>query len=150
MRIFRQEGATKVRWVWSPNVRYNNVSYAPLYPGDAYVDWVALDGYNWGNGGSRRWQSFSQVFGPSYKELTRLTRKPVMIGETASTGTGRPKAAWIQRGLQEDMRSRFPRVRAVIWFDRNKERDWRVNSSRRSLNAYKKVAGSALYRGRLR
>ena len=150
VRIFRQQGATNVRWVWSPNIRYNRVGYASLYPGDAYVNWVALDGYNWGNSGSRRWQSFTQVFGPSYRELTRLTRKPVMIGETASTGTGRRKAAWIRDGLQEDVRSKFPRVRAVVWFNKNKERDWRVHSSRQSLAAYKRVAGSSLYRGRLR
>ncbi len=150
VRIFRREGATKVRWVWSPNVKYGGISYASLYPGNRYVDWVALDGYNWGNSGSRKWQSFTQVFGPSYKELTRLTRKPVMIAETASTGTGRRKAAWIRRGLQEDVRSKFPRVRAVVWFDKNKERDWRVNSSQRSLGAYKRVARSTLYQGRLR
>jgi hypothetical protein len=29
----------------------------------------------------------------------------------------------------------FPRVRAVCWFQGNKERDWRVNSSNDALKA---------------
>lgn len=42
-------GATNVQWVWSPAVAEDAESaFEPYYPGDAYVDWVALDGYNQG------------------------------------------------------------------------------------------------------
>jgi hypothetical protein len=37
----------------------------------------------------------------------------------------------------------MPNVRAVIWFNENKDLDWRVNSAAASLNAFKKVAASA-------
>ena len=55
--------------------------FKDVYPGDAYVDWVALDGYNWG---ALRigWQTFSQVFGDSYNALVALTSKPIMICES--------------------------------------------------------------------
>jgi beta-mannanase len=46
-----------VRWVWSPYFsRDNCTAFGNVYP-DAYVDWVALDGYNWGTVISgTRWQ----------------------------------------------------------------------------------------------
>lgn len=149
--IFQQEGATKVRWVWSPNVADDrSTAFTHVYPGDAYVDWVALDGYNWGTTQPwSSWSEFARIFGPSYDELAAMTNKPIMIAETASTEIGGDKAQWIRQGLLNDVVSRFPRVRAVVWFHEDKETDWRVNSSRRSLAAYSEVAASPLYQGRL-
>jgi hypothetical protein len=45
--------------------------------------------------------------------------------------------------------ARFPRLRAVVWFDQNKETDWRVNSSDAALAAFRTVAASPIYRGHL-
>ncbi|MGN6700450.1 MAG: glycoside hydrolase family 26 protein, partial [Thermomicrobiales bacterium] len=59
--IFREEGATNVRWVWSPNVAdAYTTPFAEVYPGDNYVDWIALVGYNWGTSQSwSGWLSFA-------------------------------------------------------------------------------------------
>ena len=48
-----------------------------LYPGDEYVDWTCLDGYNWGPTATppRNWRSFSYLFGPSYKQITESSRR---------------------------------------------------------------------------
>ena len=89
------------------------------------------------------------VFGPSYDELAAMTDKPMMIAETASAESGGDKAAWIKKGLLEDVPSRLPRVRAVVWFHENKEADWRIDSSAGSLAAYKQAAETPMYRGRL-
>ncbi len=64
--IFRKEGATNVRWVWSPNVEYNgSTPFANVYPGDAYIHWVGIDGYNWGTSyPDKAWQDLAAVFGP--------------------------------------------------------------------------------------
>ena len=37
---------------------------ASFYPGDAYVDWTGLDGYNWGTNPAKpdRWRSFDQLY----------------------------------------------------------------------------------------
>lgn len=149
--IFEQEDATNVRWVWSPNVAHSgSTPFAEVYPGDAYVDWVGLDGYNFGaSKPNTRWRSLAEVFGPSYDALARMTRKPMMIAETACAEAGGDKAAWIRQGLLKDLPARFPRVRAVTWFDKIKEADWRVDSSPAAEAAYKEVAASAAYRGRL-
>jgi beta-mannanase len=55
-----------VRWVWSPYVSCGNcTAFEKVYPGDAYVDWVALDGYNWGTAisgtGGNRWMGYSSA-----------------------------------------------------------------------------------------
>jgi beta-mannanase len=140
-----------VRWVWSPNVANGNTTpFSKVYPGDAYVDWVALDGYNWGKTQSwSSWMSFTNVFGPSYSALTRMTNKPVMIAEVGSAEAGGNKAAWIRQSFLQEIPSKFPKVRAVVWFDVNKETDWRVNSSSAALAAFKGVAASPRYQGRL-
>lgn len=147
--IFREEGATNVKWVWSPNVNYGSYPFAAYFPGDSWVDYVGLDGYNWGTAGigANRWQSLSQVFSSSYKELTQLSTKPVMITETSSSEAGGSKADWIREGFLRAIPNEFPRVQAVIWFDRNQEEDWRINSSAASLAAYREVVASTLYGG---
>ncbi len=71
--LFDAAGATRVTWVWNPNVTGGGAaSLAPLYPGDAYVDQVGLDGYNAGTalpwGG---WVSPQQVFGSSLRAVAR-------------------------------------------------------------------------------
>jgi beta-mannanase len=157
--IFRQEGATNVRWVWSPNVGGTkhgrkggsaSTLYNTMYPGDAYVNWVGIDGYNWGTTQSwSSWTDLTTVFGTTYSSLAKLTSKPMMIAETASTEVGGNKAAWISQGLANDLPTRFPRIGAVIWFNENKETDWRVNSSTTALAAYASIAKSAIYQGRL-
>ncbi|MGH2586244.1 MAG: glycoside hydrolase family 26 protein [Dehalococcoidia bacterium] len=149
--IFQQEGAGNVRWVWSPNVLTHGAGpFTEVYPGDAYVDWVALGGYNFGPTQPYQvWRSLAEVFGHSYDALAAMTSKPMMIAETASAEIGGNKAGWITRGLLSEVPSRLPRVRAVIWFHENKEADWRINSSPATLTAFRQVAASASYRGRL-
>lgn len=150
--IFEQEGATNARWVWSPYVACGScVPYDKVYPGDAYVDWVALDGYNWGTSqGGTRWQSMAEVFGPSYDKVRSLAPgKPFMIAEVSSAEAGGDKAGWIRTAFSETIPARLPATRAVIWFHRNKDVDWRVNSSEASLAAYREVAASPSYAGRL-
>jgi Glycosyl hydrolase family 26 len=142
--IFVAHGATNVRWVWGPNVFAGGsaVDFTPYYPGSDVVDVLALDGYNWGS--LDVWQTYSQVFGPSYDTLCRLDPdKPVMIAETASTESGGDKAAWITSAFAKEIPTRTPRVRIVVWFDLNKETDWRVESSQKSLDAYRAVATSS-------
>lgn len=147
--VFRQEDASNVKWVWSPNVDHGSYPFARYFPGDSWVDYVALDGYNWGRAGvgTDQWQTFSQVFSSSYRTITQMSAKPVIIAETSSSEIGGNKAGWIRDGLLRAIPQRFPRVRAVVWFDRSMEQDWRIDSSRASLEAYRAVVSNSLYGG---
>jgi hypothetical protein len=147
--VFRQVGASNVKWVWSPNVDNGSYPFAAYFPGDSWVDYVGLDGYNWGTAGIgvNKWQSLAQVFTSSYEQITQLSSKPVMITEMSSSEAGGDKASWITTGFLHTIPEHFPRVTAVIWFDRNQEEDWRIASSSASLEAYRQVVSSSLYGG---
>ena len=152
--IFVAAGATNVKWVWSPNVRYgSNYPLTGLYPGSSYVDWLALDGYNWGldsHLGQPSWQSFGQIFGATYGEITRLAPgKPMMVAETASTENGGNKAQWILKTFLYDA-PRYPVIRALIWFNQaDGASNFKINSSAASLAAFKQVLNSPTFSGRL-
>jgi hypothetical protein len=146
--LFRDVGADNVQWVWSPNVDCaGRCPFTSFYPGDAWVDWVALDGYNYSSTDDAPWKSFDQIFASSYETLTAMTDKPLMIAETASAEQGGSKAAWITQAFLHQIPSELPRVRAVVWFDRVKETDWRVDSSASALSAWRKVVASPIYGG---
>jgi len=146
--VLAADGATGARWVWCPNTTPGGGPYAGQYPGDAYVDFTCLDGYNWGPLHPRGWHSFHDEFARDYAALAALSPRPMIIGETASTEVGGDKAAWIAAAFA-DLPVSFPRVRALLWFDANKETDWRVDSSPASLAAYRAVAASPAYAGTL-
>lgn len=130
--IFAQEGATNVSWVWCPDAS-NPSAYANLYPGDAYVDWTALDGYNWVPP-HPLWESFTKLFLISYNSIVKIApSKPFMIGEFNSTvgsaANGSQKAAWFAKAAA-DIPQKFPNLKALILFDinANKEQDWRIEN----------------------
>lgn len=131
---FRDAGATNVKWIWSANVRPWNAStlygsYANIFPGADYVDYLGLDGYNWGTSQSwSSWQTFREVFESSYNELVGVANKDVLIMEMASTEVGGSKAQWIS-DMFATLENSFPRVKGFTWFNINKETDWRITSS---------------------
>lgn len=142
--IFNRVGATNVKWVWSPYASsYPNTgeNRIPAYfPGDEFLDMAALDGYNWGS--SRDWsvwKEFAELFGDGYDQISALTSKPLMVAETACAEDGGSKAEWIDR-MFESLQERFGKVETLIWFDVDKECDWRISSSKASLNAFMKKA----------
>jgi hypothetical protein len=140
--IFAAQGATNVVWVWCANAsRPGTESFASLYPGDATVGWVALDGYNAGSaldwGG---WLTPSEIFGSSTEAMQKLTRRPLIIAETGSAERGGSKAAWIRALFPFLKRSH---IRALVWFDYNKETDWRIASSASSAAAFREEAGAS-------
>jgi hypothetical protein len=162
--IFRQEGASNARWVWAPNIHflnnYNSIGdqnrdLSELYPGDHYVDWIGLSVYN--DASRRNWRTFSDLFGGAYQTVTAITHKPLMIAEMGVTEQGAPsgtsKAQWISQTLLNDIPARFPRVRLVNWFCRDKsnigEANYRFDSSPSSLRAFRLAANSPLYGARL-
>lgn len=149
--IFVREGATNVRWVWSPNVACGGCTpLARLYPGDAYVDWLALDGYNFGGTDGHTWQSFDQVYRQSYFDILRLSKKPLMIAEmgTVERGSraGQTKAAWISDALDEIAR-RYPSVRAFVWFeqDNGAGQDFRIRSTPADVQAFRKAVAPTVF-----
>lgn len=146
-------GLSNVHFVWGPDVIGAGSDFTAMYPGDAFVDWVGLDVYNLGATQGSKWRTFPEIFSQSYQAMTRLTTKPLMIPEIGVVEQGGNKAAWLTQTFLNDIPSRFPLIRAVVYFDEDKradgESDWRISTSHESLAAYRQIVGSPSYQGRL-
>lgn len=148
---FRKIGADNVEWLWTPHgpstdrseEEWNHVSN--YWPGNEYVDWIGLDGYNffpkdpWG--GIRPYRSFDDCFRQLYDDCAKLGPQPMMIAEF---GCGEfehetySKPGWMKDAFTK-MKTEYPRVKIFTWFNILKEHDWRVNSSDSTLNTFKSL-----------
>ncbi|HWA51859.1 MAG TPA: glycosyl hydrolase [Patescibacteria group bacterium] len=140
--VLKNNGAINVQWVLSFNTTgQNTIPYKELYPGDGFVDWVALDGYNWGK------TPFKNVFEQSYQELTSITAKPIMLSETNSVPNDY-KATWLSQLLTE-LPDTFPQIKAIIFFNEDKsnlgEVDWRIEKSTNYINSVKSGLNNTIY-----
>ena len=139
--IFAAVGASNATWVWCPNVDPGEKlqDLASLYPGDEYVDWTCLDGYNWGTSPYRhdKWRTFRELFGSTYNRIVDqiAPSKPMMVGEVGSTEYGGSKAQWIAE-MFEQVPTEFPAIHGLQWFEKTEEGDWPIESSPSSASAF--------------
>jgi beta-mannanase len=137
--IFREEGATNVRFVWSPAGNSNALDY---YPGDDVVDYVGvtvLEDAGWDAGFGLPQQSFEDIFGERYQLLAPLG-KPMIVSEIAVSGTPEYQTSWLTAAAQA--LSNYPDLVAVVYFDDVNpqlngllsEPDWRISGD--ALNAF--------------
>jgi Glycosyl hydrolase family 26 len=148
--IFTSVGATNATWVWCPNVdtlgELRNLR--SLYPGNAYVDWTCLDGFNWGiRRGSLGWVSFSRIYGSTYRQIAKkiAPTKPMVIAEVASSDRGGSKAGWI-RDMLLKVRTRYRKIRGLIWYDVNdRNSHWPIETSRTAAGAFRNGIRSRAY-----
>lgn len=138
-QIFEAEGASNVRFVWAPNgtdePRLESNRMENYYPGDDYVHVVAFSAYNWGTVRDwSSWSSFYEVVAEPYRRLDDLAERPIWIAEMATTGEGGDKEQWIHEML---MQEGFWRLSAVVWFEEDKETDWRIESTRGGMVAFR-------------
>ncbi|MFO8148654.1 MAG: hypothetical protein R6T93_00005, partial [Trueperaceae bacterium] len=131
------------RWVFSPNVtdepRTTDNRMERYYPGDDVVDILALDGYNWGTKRDwSTWTPFQDVFRQGYDRIAALGPQPIWFAEIASAEAGGDKSAWIT-DMFATASDAFPRLEALIWFDEDKEADWRIASRPEVLAAFREA-----------
>lgn len=136
--LFAERGADNVRWVWSPNEtdepRVADNRMERYWPGVDHVDVLGLSGFNWGGDHPTGWRSFSEIFAEPVNRVRQLADLPVWLTEVASAESDGAKGAWIADMVAS--LSDFPAVGALVWFDENKERDWRIDSSSASFDSF--------------
>jgi hypothetical protein len=147
--IFTSVGASNATWVWcptsDPNHEFTNLS--ELYPGNAYVDWTCLDGYNYPSPGGHGWSSFDQIYSSTYDQIVDdiAPGKPFMVGEVASSEQGGSKAAWVTDMLG-DITSGYSALRAFVWFDWSQGGDdWPIETSSASAAAFAQGIAAPLF-----
>jgi beta-mannanase len=149
--IFLDEHATNVRWVWNPNTMpgtpraaYQEI-YRSVYPGNDVVNWAGLDIYNGGAAldGWGGWRTFRDALGDPYDALRAVTEKPIILAEVGSAEAGGAKADWIRSTFADLESGRFAAVRAMVWFDVDKEERWSLHSSQEALAAWSSALRNA-------
>lgn len=135
VEVFRAAGATNVYWLWTPNKEGHGLS--SWYPGNSYVSFVGVDGYN-GPQYSHAWMPPAQVFGSSFAQFPSFTDKPVIIGEVGcvegSSSFPGSKAAWITAFVR--YLAAQPEAAGFVWseFDGSKMIDT-SGSAQAAMNA---------------
>ncbi|WP_079977603.1 S8 family peptidase [Halococcus sediminicola] len=130
-RFDRQSVGDDLQWMWCVNAEdIGSYTAEQLYPGSRYVDWLSLDGYNWGRSKDwSSWQSPDSIYGDMLDRLTGFGDKRVCVAEFASSskvGVGHDpqrKGEWIRDAIT------YFENRGVdmwCWFNEDKETDWAV------------------------
>jgi hypothetical protein len=154
--VYREVGATNVAFVYvqtAYSYRDANIN-APagpdkLYPGDAYIDWLGVDGYSYEFCSAERhqnasWQGFSKIFANFYA-WAKPRHKPEMVAEYGvNEDPSNPdrKGDWYRQMASQlqDM----PDIKAVVVFDSNPKGGCvnSVSSSSQALAGFKELAQS--------
>jgi mannan endo-1,4-beta-mannosidase len=139
--VFAGVGATNVIWLWDANVTYPvpDVALEPLYPGDAYVNWIGLTGYYNITVGGR--STFDALFEPTMEQVREFTDKPFLIAETGvSPSSDKPNEI---RDLFANVQDHSD-VLGFVWFDYDKtgsnEANWMIDSDPTSEATFKSLA----------
>jgi hypothetical protein len=133
----RRAGADNVQWVWAMNTlsglpeEQQALDVESFYPGEDYVDWVSVIGFNYGT--SRPWsvwRSADEVLRDTYELLTELG-PPVMISEIGTVDQGGDDAAWVRDAMRV-LGEEYEEVAAVVWFSgpRADDIDFRLRGDR--------------------
>jgi hypothetical protein len=109
--VFVSAGAVNALWGWSPDADPGSkpVALQPLYPGDAYVDYVGLTAY----GHTKSQPTADDTVEPALQQIEEISKRPVILSEIGVDGPG--KAVWIQ-SLGQLIRD-DPRIRGFVWFN---------------------------------
>jgi len=153
-KIVVEQGATNVTWTWLVNSIWSDPASdpTPYYPGDAYVDWIALDSYNWGRNPAQpdRWINPEQAITPTLDLMRKAApTKPVAIVETASSEYGGNKPDWIREMLTGYL-PHHPEIGAFLWFNWNfakgeKRADWPIESSAPAQQSFRRAIQSSVF-----
>jgi len=152
--VFEDEGVD-VKWVWTMTSWSFEVqtsdrrSAGKWYPGDAYVDYLGADPYNWnqcrGNT-AERWTELERVIAPFVEFAEQHPDKQLVLPEFGSAeGAAGQKAQWLDNAAaylkQPDVAAKFA---AVIYFHDEQPNDpacnWWLDSSTSTLNAARRIA----------
>lgn len=135
-----------VKFLWTMNHASTGegTTYMGAYPGDKYVDYVGMDGYNWGGHTPWGWSTFDDLFGDVYCAITAQTDVPVLLPEWGSAEKGGDKAEWLRGSFDRIRSGEYGQIVGSMYFHVDKHEresdsyvEWGVDSSDEALAAYK-------------
>lgn len=130
-RIFAEEQALNVEWVWCPTAWNWAERGSQFYPGDANVDWLCADGYS-GWDLNAPLPDVENAFTSFQAWANQRPHKPILVAEfgAGERGPG-DRAEWIA-GIPDWVQA-SPNIRAVVYFDvdmrpNGEIYDWRIRT----------------------
>lgn len=158
--VFATEGASNVKfmWImtdWSFRVPPSDRRYAwDWYPGDAYVDGIAADAYNWftcrSAGG--QWAPLAKTISGFVTFGAQHPSKPMWLTEFASVedpADGTRKADWITTAQSLLQQPAYSQIAGVAYFNinANKKCVWPIETSAAATAAMRTLAQDPYFQG---
>jgi len=144
-RVFERMGVTNVVWAWVPTgFMGNRDRIKAMYPGDAYVDWLGYDPYNFHRCHDTSWESPEQSLRPFYDWMSANINntKPVMLGEYGSVSDASdPERVRTWYENMSGTLARMRRIKAVMqWNSRTSATcDFRVTRDPQALLGFRRA-----------
>jgi hypothetical protein len=122
---FRAYNVTNVAWAWVSSGYLGAGNAARIqagYPGDAYVDWVGWDPYNFYRCNGTTWKTFEQKVTPTYNWMKANGHgdKPFLLSEygTQYDANYPTRSKQWHAGIPAALK-RLPNLKALVRFDAN-------------------------------
>ena len=145
-RIFTEEKATNVSWVWCPTAEGFIRGDAPaFYPGDDQVDWTCVDVY-----AGTVFQPIGRLMGP-FLTWAAARPKPIIIGEYGvAKAWGSPgRAAWLQDAARTFKAN--AQIKGVVYFESDPEgngpkQQFQLTGDTNAFKAFRKMTKDPYFR----
>lgn len=157
--VFDAQGVTNAEYVW---IMTDHSFVVPStdrrqaikwYPGDAYVDHIAADAYNWSDcrpGQFNEWRSLEEIANPIRTFGAAHPDKGLMLAEWASATTAGNKAAWITEASAVFQRPGWEQFIALAYWNdidpASSACNFPVTSSPDVLTAFSNMANLPFYK----
>ena len=159
--IFAERGATNVKFIWiMTDYAFFVGAQAPndaskWYPGDAYLDAMGTDAYNWFTcrpGVNTSWHSLEQIIKPFRDFGAQHPDKELWLTEWASAeDAAQPdrKPAWFDQARALFKRADYAQFRGISYFNYTGTTTchWKVDSSPQTTAAFRTMAQDPFYGG---
>lgn len=164
INLFKKQGVHNITWAFHafPPLeknedselykKWNNIKN--YYPGDDYIDWIGLSIYGAVEPDSE-WTSFTEILDKAYPVIAGISAdKPLAVFEfgVAEYPYLGNKSNWIKEALESLEAGRYPRIKAISYWDEmwkydsnDKVIDLRINSSIKSSEIYKDILNSSYF-----
>jgi hypothetical protein len=148
VKIFRDRDVDNAQFVWCPNAdAFNRGKAEQWYPGDAWVDWLCADGYNWAPGKrNTEWRSLAEIF-RVFHDWAAPRNKPMMIGETGVQERHSGEKGQWYRNVVDDLKTELPEIDILLFYDSDTIYNWWVDTSQSAINGFRAMANDPYLNG---
>ena len=156
--VFRAQGVANADYLWTMTAfsfkARDRRRAADWYPGDAWVDYIGADAYNWFTcrpGINNPWNSLESLLNPMRLFAQGRPLKGLFVPEWASTEDpaqpGR-KAQWYRDARALFSKPGWEQFKGILYYDKKSKFascTWFVNSSQTALDAFRGMAADPYY-----